>query len=73
MYSPSHRALMLAINAKVDYVIAVEHALANAMLNPQENQNLREHILKSREKMEKELKTIAIKDKTKGGFNDDQE
>lgn len=66
----SHRALMLMINAKQDYIIAELSALAFAVrTNSDGYGRVANYRGKARKKLESEIKRMVALDKTKGGFN----
>ena len=68
----SHRALMMLINAKLDYLISENYAHQFETKHP-ENKTVWTNAEKYREdakkKLESEIKSIVAKDKTKGGWD----
>lgn len=68
----SHRALMLVINAKCDYIISRISAMDYVLANGVDGQGrVVGYVRKAQKKLEDEIKRIVALDKTKGGFNGD--
>ena len=65
--SLSHRALMLVINAKCDYIISRISAMGYVLANGVDGQGrVVEYVGKAQKKLESEIKKIVALDKTKG-------
>lgn len=66
----SHRALMMLINAKCDYIISRITALDYIVANGTDgNSKVLGYVEQAKAKFEKDVKNIVAKDKTKGGWD----
>lgn len=66
----SHRALMLLINSKLDYLVAESSVIASLVRNPNGDlERLNKFRTDARDKLNRQIKEIVNRDKTKGGLN----
>lgn len=66
----SHRALMMLINTKCDYIISRITALDYIVANGTDgNGKVLGYVERAKAKFEKDVKNIVAKDKTKGGWD----